>query len=175
MTAARAEADRGHLLVVDDTREHLRLLVDMLSEQGYKVRPAVNGRRALTVARAMLPELILLDVTMPDMSGYQVCEQLKVDDDTRAIPVIFISALNEGLDRVKAFAVGGADYITKPVQVDEVLARVEHQLRLRSLQKQLAEKDARLLQERQKRRQAEADLLSVVQAAGGDGSAEGKS
>ena len=125
------------ILVVDDVRANLHLLVRILTKHGYRVRPASNGSRALAAVQRELPGLILLDVKMPEMSGYQVCEQLKADERTRDIPVIFISALNEVLDKVKAFSAGGVDYITKPFQVEEVLARVETHLTLRNMQKSL--------------------------------------
>ncbi len=132
------------ILVVDDTRANLRLLVDILSQDGYKVRPAPNGQRALAVAKKHLPDLILLDINMPGMNGYEVCEQLKADTRTRHIPVIFISALSEVLDKVRGFGVGGVDYITKPFQFEEVLARVRTHLSLRHLQNELQEKNTEI-------------------------------
>jgi len=132
------------ILIVDDTPENLRLLSGLLAGRGYEVRPVPSGRLALTGARALLPDLILLDIMMPDMSGYEVCERLKADGHTRDIPVIFISALNETPDKLRGFTVGGVDYITKPFQEQEVLARVETHLRLRTLQKTVEEKNARL-------------------------------
>jgi sigma-B regulation protein RsbU (phosphoserine phosphatase) len=128
---------KHNILVVDDTVANLRLLSTMLSEQGYKVRSVVNGPMALTAARSAPPDLILLDINLPDMNGYQVCQELKDDQRTHDIPVIFISALDETVDKVKAFAVGGVDYITKPFQFEEVLARVKTHLALRSLQQEL--------------------------------------
>ncbi len=135
------------ILVVDDTRANLRLLVGILTEHGYKVRPAMNGRVALAAAQAEPPDLILLDIMMPEMDGYEVCEQLKADERTRDIPLIFISAMSEVLDKVKAFSVGGVDYITKPFQVEEVLARVETHLTIGRLQKNLQEQNTRLQEE----------------------------
>jgi two-component system sensor histidine kinase ChiS len=128
---------KGNILVVDDTPANLRLLSNMLAEQGYKVRSVINGTMALTATRAAPPDLILLDVNMPDMNGYQVCEALKAEAQTRDIPIIFISALGETKDKIKAFTVGGVDYVTKPFQLEEVLARVETHLVLRNLQRQL--------------------------------------
>jgi signal transduction histidine kinase len=127
----------GNILIVDDTPANLRLLSNMLAEQGYKVRSVINGQMALTAAQASPPNLILLDIRMPEMNGYEVCERLKADEDTRDIPIIFISALDATQDKVKAFTVGGVDYITKPFQLEEVLARVETHLALRNLQKSL--------------------------------------
>ncbi|MDY7016019.1 MAG: response regulator, partial [Cyanobacteriota bacterium] len=122
---------RGSILVVDDTPANLRLLVGMLTQRGYEARPAISGKLALSGARTMPPDLILLDIMMPEMDGYEVCAQLKTDERTREIPVIFISALDETVDKVRAFRVGGVDYISKPFRKEEVLARVESQLRLR--------------------------------------------
>ncbi len=128
---------KGDILVVDDTPANLRLLSGMLVEHGYKVRSAPNGRLALMGARAAPPDLILLDINMPGLNGYQVCEQLKDDPQTHDIPVIFISALDQTEDKVQAFTLGGVDYITKPFQLEEVLARVETHLTLHRLQRQL--------------------------------------
>lgn len=128
---------QGNILVVDDTPANLRLLSNMLSEQGFKVRSVINGPMALTAIRAASPDLVLLDINMPGMNGYEVCEQLKADPATRDIPIIFISALDEVHDKVKAFTVGGVDYITKPFQFEEVLARVRTHLALRNLQREL--------------------------------------
>ncbi len=133
---------KGNILIVDDTPANLRLLSNMLTEQGYKVRAVVNGPMALKTTRAIPPDLILLDINMPDMNGYEVCEQLKADAETHDIPVIFISALDEVEDKVKAFTVGGVDYITKPFQFEEVLARVETHLALCRLQKELEQEIA---------------------------------
>jgi two-component system, sensor histidine kinase and response regulator len=128
---------KADILIVDDIPDNLRLLSAMLTEQGYDVRSVTNGATALMGVKSQLPDLILLDIQMPGMNGYQVCEQLKLNPATQAIPVIFISGLKEVFDKVKAFAVGGVDYITKPFQVEEVLVRVESQLTLRRLQAQL--------------------------------------
>jgi sigma-B regulation protein RsbU (phosphoserine phosphatase) len=138
---------KGDILIVDDMPVNLRLLSHMLGEQGYKVRSVINGQMALTATRAAPPDLILLDINMPGMNGYEVCERLKEDESTQDIPVIFISALDEIQDKVKAFTVGGLDYITKPFQFEEVLARVETHLSLRRLQKQLQEANRRFEQE----------------------------
>jgi two-component system sensor histidine kinase/response regulator len=135
------------ILVVDDTPANLRLLSQMLAERGYKVRAVLNGSHAITAAQAALPDLILLDIRMPDMDGYQVCQYLKADERTRHVPVLFISALGETEDKVKAFAVGGVDYITKPFQVEEVLARVQTHLTLRNLHRQLQTANAELAQQ----------------------------
>jgi len=138
---------KGNILVVDDTPANLRLLSQMLAEQGYQVRPVPDGQLALAATRAEPPDLILLDIRMPEMNGYEVCEHLKADAQTRDIPIIFISALDATQDKVRAFTVGGVDYITKPFHVEEVLARVETHLALRKLQKQLQDVNKKFEQE----------------------------
>jgi len=130
-------ANQGNILIVDDKPANLRLLSDMLTEEGHKVRSVVSGQMALTAARAAPPDLILLDISMPGMDGYHVCAALKDDEELADIPVIFISALDETQGKVKAFEAGGVDYITKPFHIEEVLARVETHLALRSLQCEL--------------------------------------
>jgi DNA-binding response OmpR family regulator len=129
---------QANILIVDDTPANLNVLSTILTQQGYKVRPANSGEVALVVAQRAAPDLILLDIQMPGMNGFEVCRRLKEIDQTRDIPVIFISALDEVLDKVEAFEVGGVDYITKPFQILEVLARIEHQLTLRRQQEQIA-------------------------------------
>src|SRR3982751_1638994 len=126
------------ILIVDDTPANLNVLSAILGKRGYRVRPAINGALALKAAQKAAPDLILLDVQMPEMDGYQVCRQLKGDAQTRAIPVIFISALDDVLDKVEAFQAGGVDYITKPFQIEEVLARVENQLALHQQREAIA-------------------------------------
>ncbi|WP_449418209.1 two-component system response regulator [Phormidium nigroviride] len=120
------------ILIVDDNPDNLRLLSKMLTKKGYHVRKALNGQMALTAAQAVVPDLVLLDIMMPEMDGYEVCTHLKADPKTAEIPVIFLSALSDAFDKVKAFAVGGADYVAKPFQLAEVLARVQNQLALRA-------------------------------------------
>jgi signal transduction histidine kinase len=127
----------AEILLVDDTPANLQLLSGMLKEQGYKVRPVPSGKLALQVAQIEPPDLILLDILMPEMNGYEVCEKLKADDRLKEIPVIFISALSETIDKVKAFSVGGVDYITKPFQFEEVHARVRTHLELRRQKREL--------------------------------------
>ena len=136
----------GNILVVDDTAENLRLLSTMLTQSGYAPRCVINGKMALRACNSNPPDLILLDIMMPEMNGYEVCQHLKLEAKTREIPVIFISAKDEVFDKVNAFAVGGVDYISKPFQFEEVLARIESHLSLRNLQKQLKEQNL-LLQE----------------------------
>ena len=137
---------RSSVLIVDDLPNNVRLLSIMLTEKGYQVRKAINGQMALNTVRSLIPDLILLDINMPDLNGYQVCEQLKADEKTREIPVIFISALDDVLDKVKAFQVGGVDYISKPFQGEEVMARIENQLTICRQKKQLQNE----IKERQK-------------------------
>jgi two-component system, sensor histidine kinase and response regulator len=132
------------IVIVDDTPENLRLLAQMLGEQGYRVRSAPNGERALATVRKEPPDLILLDILMPDMNGYEVCQQLKADPLLHNIPVIFISALNEVFDKVTAFSSGGVDYITKPFQIEEVLARVQTHLSLEEMRQQLDRQNQQL-------------------------------
>jgi sigma-B regulation protein RsbU (phosphoserine phosphatase) len=140
-------APNGDLLIVDDTPANLRLLSQMLAEHGYHVRPVPDGPLALAAVQAEPPDLILLDIRMPGMTGYEVCEHLKAGTQTRDIPIIFISALDAIQDKVRAFTVGGVDYVTKPFQVEEVLARVETHLALRRLQKQLQVANRKMAQE----------------------------
>jgi diguanylate cyclase (GGDEF)-like protein len=134
----------GNILLVDDTPNNLRLLSDLLSHQGYKVRSVTNGQTALKACQAKPPDLILLDINMPQMNGYEVCEKLKADEQTREIPVIFLSALDEAIDKVQAFTVGGVDYISKPFQIEEVLVRVKNQLALREAQVKILQLNAEL-------------------------------
>ncbi len=144
MNKGAGETNKGDIQVVDDTPENLEILAAMLTKQGYNVRVAINGELALLSARSDPPDLFLLDIMMPGLDGYEVCRILKSDETTRDFPVIFISALDETLDKVNAFSVGGVDYITKPFQEAEVLARVETHLTLRTLQKALEEKNVLL-------------------------------
>jgi signal transduction histidine kinase len=124
-----------NILIVDDKPANVLLLVKMLKERGYNPRPVLSGKLALESARAEPPDLILLDIMMPEMNGYEVCAQLKADAALKDIPVIFISALDGTIDKVKAFRVGGVDYVTKPFQFEEVYARIQTHLQLRLLGK----------------------------------------
>jgi sigma-B regulation protein RsbU (phosphoserine phosphatase) len=138
---------KGDILVVDDTPANLRLLTRILQENDYHVRPVPDGGLALAAAQAKLPDLVLLDIRMPGMDGFQVCEKLKSDPGTQDMPIIFISALDAVEDKVKAFSVGGVDYITKPFQSEEVIARVENHLNLRRLQAQLETANSKMARE----------------------------
>lgn len=150
--------DSAQILVVDDTPANLKLLTEILTNHGYRVRPASNGRLALRSVAAAAPDLILLDVTMPDMDGYEVCAALKALDNSRGIPVIFISALNDTADKLRGFEAGGIDYITKPFQAAEVLARVETHLSLRRLQMKIEAQNIQLHQEIAERERFEVEL-----------------
>ncbi len=138
MNSGDMEANPARIMIVDDTPANLRLLNDLLSIQGYKVFAFPSGEKALNAARQHPPDLILLDINMPQMNGYEVCTALKADRRLMQIPVIFISALDETLDKVHAFKLGGVDYVNKPFQIDELLARVETHLKVHSLQAELA-------------------------------------
>ena len=137
MTVPSTLADTASILIVDDTPANLEVLGGMLKEHGYKVRQATSGEMALRTAGANPPDLILLDIMMPGMDGYEVCRRVKADAQLREIPVIFISALSETMDKVKAFSTGGVDFITKPFQFEEVEARVATHLTMRLHQRQL--------------------------------------
>ena len=148
------------ILIVDDTPANLQVLAGMLDDRGYLTRPVTSGKMALLAAQNDPPDLVLLDITMPGMDGYEVCARMKADEKLKDIPVIFISALQETLDKVKGFSVGGLDYVTKPFQFEEVNARVETHLKLRRLQLQLEEQNRLLLESRR------AVMLQLSQAAG---------
>ena len=155
---------QSSILIVDDTQDNVHLLTQILTLRGYKVHTASKGEQALEAAATISPDLILLDIMMPGMDGYTVCERLKVKPETAHIPVIFISALNEPLDKVKAFAVGGVDYLTKPFQMEEILARVGVHLTLRKLQMQLEEANARLAAQNHELQQRNAELQEALMA-----------
>ena len=136
---SKSDALPGNILVVDDVPANLTLLAEMLKEKGHRVRPVPSGKLALKAVESEPPDLILLDITMPEMNGFEVCKTLKADTRFRDIPIIFISALTDTLDKVQAFSSGGVDYVTKPFQFDEVEARVETHLKLHRYQSQLEE------------------------------------
>ncbi|HEY9663032.1 MAG TPA: response regulator, partial [Allocoleopsis sp.] len=153
-----AETD---ILIVDDNPDNLRLLAKILESQGYMVRKALNGRMALQTVHRNPPAVILLDITMPGINGYEVCQQLKANEATATIPVIFISALDCVNDKVKAFESGGQDYITKPFQEQEVLMRVRNQLLIQQQHYQLIQQNQRLEQEIAERLKAEAAVRQL--------------
>ena len=158
MTDSAVKPYQADILAIDDTPENLQLLSQLLTDRQYKVRSVTKGTTAIRAAQAAPPDLILLDINMPEMGGYEVCEQLKADDRTAAIPVIFISALGETLDKVRAFEVGGVDFVTKPFQVEEVLARIQTHLQIRALQQQLQTQNEQLQLEIRDRIQCERAL-----------------
>lgn len=132
------------ILIVDDTPANLHFLSNLLIDKGYKVRKALSGRMALIACQTIIPDIILLDIMMPEMDGYEVCQRLKADEKTCQIPVIFLSALDSALDKVKAFTIGGVDYITKPFQIEEVLVRVQNQLTIQQLRGELTRQNESL-------------------------------
>jgi len=134
----------SEVFVVDDNPNNLNLLSGILRGQGYRVRMLDHGVRALKAMRSSPPDLVLLDITMPDMDGFEVCRQLKAFPDTASIPVLFISALDDSTDKVEAFRAGGVDYVTKPFQAEEVLARVACHLKIARLQRETEAKNAEL-------------------------------
>ena len=156
---------KGNILIVDDTPDNLRVLSSILTKHGYYLRKALNGEMAITATHAVIPDLILLDINMPAMNGYEVCQLLKQSEKTQNIPIIFISVLDDVWDKIKAFEVGGVDYITKPFQLEEVIARIENQLKIQRLKGELQEKNrvleqknVLLLQEIAQRKKAESAL-----------------
>jgi signal transduction histidine kinase len=150
----------NYIMVIDDTPENLRLFKLLLTKKGYTVQVFAEGESAITSAKKQPPHLILLDINMPGLNGYQVCEKLKADNFTCDIPVIFISALNEVFDKVQAFQVGGVDYITKPFDIQELLARINTHLRLRNLQEDLQEKNKELEQTLQELQRTQTQLIN---------------
>jgi len=147
------------IMIVDDTLDNIRFLSTLLQEQGYSVRKAISGKMALTAIRTVLPDLVLLDINMPMMNGYEVCEELKNDEKTKAVPIIFISALDDVTDKVKAFHLGCADYITKPFQIEEVLARIEHQLIIKNLQSKMRSQNEQLQKTLAELKNAQAQII----------------
>jgi signal transduction histidine kinase len=140
------KTNKVKILVVDDEIMNQEILTSMLTEQGYQIHHAISGYMALKIVKKTPPDLILLDIIMPNMKGFEVCEHLKADEQTRDIPIIFISGLEDIDNKMRAFAAGGVDYVTKPFQVQEVLNRVETHLVLREMHKQLEEKNIQMEQ-----------------------------
>lgn len=157
----KAAVYRGNILVVDDILENVKFLVRMLGEQGYRVRPCLNGNLALTAARKETPDLILLDIMMPGMDGYQVAAQLKQDPLLSQVPIIFISALDNVHDKVKSFSAGGVDYVTKPFQTEELLARIETHLTLQQLRRDLKDRNDHLEAMNKKLQQAVDEIKTL--------------
>jgi adenylate cyclase len=156
---------RGNILVVDDTLTNLRLLNAALSKHGYQVDTAENGKAAIASLQECTPDLVLLDIMMPDLDGYEVCKRLKERTLTRDVPIIFISTIDSPVDKVKAFKAGAVDFIGKPFQLEEVIARIDSHLRLSDLQKRLTEQNLKLQQEFQERLDAEAKYRSIFENA----------
>ena len=154
---------KDSILLVDDTASNLEILVNFFNEQGFQVSVAVDGESALEQIDHDLPDLILLDVMMPGIDGFETCRRLKAKEKTADIPVIFMTALSETMDKVKGFSVGGVDYVTKPIQHEEVLARVNTHLMLRSLQKKLQEANQSLEQRVAERTAELSSALSEVE------------
>jgi signal transduction histidine kinase len=164
-SVSHRQVKEENILIVDDDLENLNVLsASLLSEEGYTVQSVTSGSMALTIARLNPPDLILLDIMMPDMDGYEVCKQLKECETTDDIPIIFLSSLHSVSEKTKAFQLGGADYITKPFQVEEVLARVKHQLTIQRLSRQIKAQNQQLQHEIAQRRKAEAEAISASQA-----------
>lgn len=160
-----ATTSKGDILAIDDTPASLRLLTDILSGEGYKVRSAINGELALRAAATEAPQLVLLDVNMPEMDGFEVCRRLKQDPHLRDVPVIFVSALSDTPEKLKGFELGGVDYVTKPFQRDELLARVRTHLELHHLRhhlEEMVEERTRSLRESEAR--LKRNLLETVAA-----------
>ena len=144
MRKAIISQNKGNILIVDDVAANLRLLAELLTKHGYKTRGVTSGQAALKAIQAQPPDLVLLDINMPHMSGYEVCQVLKSNPETSPIAVIFISALDEVVDKVKAFDVGGSDYITKPFEVGEILVRIDNQLGLQRAKAEIRQLNAQL-------------------------------
>jgi putative two-component system response regulator len=164
MGSVAAGDPSANILIVDDTLANLSVLALMLKKEGHRVRPVPSGKLALSAAATDPPDLILLDINMPEMDGFEVCRRLKQDPALRSIPVIFLSALTETSDKVRAFIIGGVDYVTKPFQAEELLARVRTHLTLRRLQRQVEAHNTRLqeLVHEQVREISDSQLATIV-------------
>ncbi len=152
----------GNILIVDDQLENLQILSALLTKQGYQVRKARSGQMALETVRVSLPDLILLDIKMPKMNGYEVCRHLKAAPEACEIPILFLSALDDPNEKVKGLEVGGSDYITKPFQLEEVLLRIQHQLMIQHQKRQLIEQNKKLQEEVQERQRVEAEIRLML-------------
>jgi len=161
MTAKEEPFKPGKILVVDDRPKNIELLRVILTLQGYKIEQLEQGSLAVQTAKARPPDIILLDNDQPEMASWEVCQQLKADPQTQDIPIIFISANDETNPKLKAFASGASDYITKPFQIEEVIARINNQLKVSRLEAELKAKNARLERELLKRQLVEKKLLNL--------------
>jgi two-component system, sensor histidine kinase and response regulator len=165
MNSGTENVHKGNILVVDDSPDNLRVLSANLTTMGYKVRCVTNGEMALVSIDSHQPDLILLDIRMPILNGYEVCKRIKTNPKTKDIPIIFLSALDDVLDKVKAFEIGGSDYVTKPFHSEEILARIANQLTIQRLQNQLATQNQQLRQEIEAHKQTEAALQDAKESA----------
>ena len=164
MDKATTGSVSGDLLLVDDDASALQIMQSLLSAEGYEIRGALNGQTALLFAKESPPDLILLDVRLPDMDGYQICRELRDDPKTAGIPVIFISGLEDVGHKIKGFTAGGVDFVTKPFQAEELLARVGTHLSLRRLQVKIEEQNARLEEEVRKTKKAHQEVKEADEA-----------
>ncbi len=165
LETAKAQELKFDILIVDDTPQNLKVLADFLRNQGYKARPVSSGKLALRAAETSPPDLVLLDINMPEMNGYEVCEAFKAHPKLKDIPIIFISALSETLDKVRAFNVGGIDYITKPFQFEEVQVRIRTHLALMQLNQNLSQQNQALqtsLKRQQELEEQRDNLLHMI-------------
>lgn len=151
----------GDILIVDDHLENLQVLFSMLTDYGYEVRRVINGQQALNVVKSEPPDIILLDILMPEMDGYEVCQRLKSQEVTAQIPIIFLTALDNEMDKLKAFDAGGIDYITKPFHIKEVVARIENQLTIQRQRLAIAQQNEQLKEHNLKLEQLNAQLVKA--------------
>lgn len=159
-------ADKERVLVIDDSSDNLELLSYILTFKGYEVVTSDRGQTALEIARSDPPDIILLDIGMPEMDGYEICQRLRSGYNTKDIPIIFVSAWNQGNNKTQAFKYGGNDYITKPYQMEEVIARVENQLQIQRLKTELETKNQRLAEQLSQQKNQEQQLLKINQELG---------
>ncbi len=162
MNCEKLASKQENILIIDDMPDNLRVLSSLLQRKGYQVRQAQNWQMVLSACQHLLPDLILLDIMMPDVDGYEICQRLKAWDLTAHTPVIFISALDDVFDKVKAFKVGGVDYITKPFALEEVLVRVQNHLELRAAQVEILKLNTELETRVQERTQALENALTKL-------------
>jgi diguanylate cyclase (GGDEF)-like protein len=154
---------KKEILIVDDKPTDIQILSKILTEEGYIVREALNGKIALRSIQTNPPDLIILDILMPKMNGYEVCEKLKSDEKHKRIPIVFLTVLNEAIDKVKAFNLGCADYISKPFELEEVIIRIKNQLLIQQQQEQLIFQNLALQEEIRREKQLKKYLLSAIQ------------
>lgn len=159
-------ADKERVLVVDDSSDNLELLSYILTFKGYQVVTSDRGQTALEIARSDPPDIILLDIGMPEMDGYEICQRLRSGYKTKDIPIIFVSAWNQGNNKIQAFKYGGNDYITKPYQMEEVIARVENQLQIQRLKTELENKNQLLAEQLSQQTNQKQQLLKINEELG---------